>query len=98
MPRERNPGEDEPDHGHEKDTLADLTPREREVLLLIALGLTARQIADVLITSPLTVRNHTNRIHQKLRATNNTYAVYVAFRDGIITIEEVKALDPDPGQ
>jgi LuxR family maltose regulon positive regulatory protein len=52
-----------------------LTPRELEVLHLIALGKTNRQIAEQLIVAPGTVKAHTSSIYGKLNVANRTEAV-----------------------
>jgi DNA-binding NarL/FixJ family response regulator len=48
--------------------LAELTNREREVLGLVATGLTSAEIAQVLHLSPLTAKTHVSRILMKLGA------------------------------
>jgi DNA-binding NarL/FixJ family response regulator len=50
-----------------EDPLADLTPREREVLSLMAEGRSNRGICEKLVLSPKTVESHVNRIFTKLR-------------------------------
>lgn len=50
----------------EDPRLAELSAREREVLQLVAEGLTNRQIAERLVISPVTARNHVSRILAKL--------------------------------
>ena len=50
------------------DPLEELTPREREVLNLMAEGLTDRGIAQRLYVTPKTVETHTRHIFQKLRS------------------------------
>ena len=44
-----------------------LTPREREILALIAQGLTSKQVAAALHVSPLTVETHVAHLYRKLR-------------------------------
>jgi DNA-binding NarL/FixJ family response regulator len=61
-----------------------LTPREREVLRLIATGLSNREIAFQLGTTEGTVKNHTSSILTKLDVRDRTRAVLVALRDGWI--------------
>ena len=63
---------------------ADLTPRELEVLQLIAAGLINKQIAKNLGLRLNTVRNHSQNILYKLRAHSRLAAVATAVRDGII--------------
>jgi DNA-binding CsgD family transcriptional regulator len=57
-----------------------LTPREREVLVLIAEGRTDRQIAEALFISPRTVAMHVSSILAKLGVTNRGGAAAVAHR------------------
>ncbi len=52
-----------------------LTPREREVLSLLASGATNAQIADQLVVSESTVKSHVKHILRKLRASNRAEAV-----------------------
>lgn len=56
--------------------LPQLTQREREVLTLIAQGLSNKEIAGRLCISTNTVQNHTYNLRQKLAARNRTEAVY----------------------
>lgn len=63
-----------------------LTPREREVLELLALGLLNKQIADRLGISDHTVKFHVNAITQKLGAQSRTDAVVRAARLGLILL------------
>ena len=60
-------------------TLAELTPREREVIGLVACGKTNREIAGSLWISPGTVRTHLENIFEKLGVTNRTAAAARAF-------------------
>ncbi len=52
----------------------ELSEREREVLALVAQGLTNKQIAAVLVISPITARNHVSSILTKLDLENRTQA------------------------
>lgn len=61
-----------------------LTPREREILRLIATGLSNREIAEHLGTSEGTVKNQTSSILMKLEVRDRTRAVLIALRDGWI--------------
>jgi DNA-binding NarL/FixJ family response regulator len=63
-----------------------LTPRELEVLNLIALGLPNKAIADRLGISDQTVKFHVAAIISKLGASNRTEAVRVAVRRGLIDL------------
>lgn len=61
-----------------------LTPREREVLKLIADGMTNREIADELVLSLSTVQTHRLHIMEKLNLHNRTELVKYAIRRGLI--------------
>lgn len=60
--------------------LASLTPREREVLELLAQGMTNKEIADALVISPNTVKRHLQAVFQKLNVTTRAAAV-ARYRD-----------------
>ena len=62
---------------------AELTPREREVLRLVAAGRTDQQIADALFLSPRTVEWHVRNVLGKLGVTNRTQAAARAAHDGL---------------
>jgi NarL family two-component system response regulator LiaR len=61
-----------------------LSEREREVLGLIATGLTNAQIADRLVISERTVKSHVNNILSKLQVADRTQAAIFAWREGVI--------------
>lgn len=61
-----------------------LTPREVEVLGLVAKGLGNKEVGDVLGTAPGTVKAHVQSILAKLGAKDRTHAVTIALRRGII--------------
>ena len=63
-----------------------LTPREREILQLIAEGKSHQQIADVLHISPRTVDTHRNNIMQKLDIHDTARLVTYAIKNGIVII------------
>ncbi|MDF2739853.1 MAG: DNA-binding response regulator [Actinomycetia bacterium] len=60
-----------------------LTDREREVLVLVAQGLSNQQIADSLVISERTARTHVSNILSKLEVASRTQAALVAIREGI---------------
>jgi two-component system, NarL family, nitrate/nitrite response regulator NarL len=73
--------------GDEEDGIREkLTPRETEVLELLAEGLPNRAIADRLAISEQTVKFHVSSISGKLGAANRTDAVRRGVRRGLITL------------
>ncbi len=64
-----------------------LSEREREVLGLVARGLTNQQIAEALVISPNTVRNHVSRILEKLDMSRRSEAASFATRHGLVDEE-----------
>lgn len=63
--------------------LRKLTPRELEVLLLIAEGKSNQEIADALVISPNTVRHHVHQILRKLNCSSRGEAAVVAKLSGL---------------
>jgi DNA-binding NarL/FixJ family response regulator len=61
----------------------ELTPREAEVLSLIAEGLTNSEIAERLVVSAATVKSHVNHIFAKIGARDRAQAVVYAYANGI---------------
>ena len=70
--------------GEEQTEAVELTPREKDVLILIAEGLTTRQIAERLFIAEPTVKTHRRNLLQKLDVPNSHYLVRYAIRHGMI--------------
>jgi len=65
-------------------TLDGVTDREREVLILVARGLTNSELADHLHVSPATAKTHVSRLLMKLHARDRTQLVIVAYETGLV--------------
>jgi DNA-binding NarL/FixJ family response regulator len=61
-----------------------LTPREREVLVLVARGRSNREIADTLVISERTARTHVSNVLVKLGLASRTQAALWAVREGLV--------------
>jgi DNA-binding NarL/FixJ family response regulator len=72
--------------GREKPHIQPLTPRELEVLRLLKLGLTNRQVAQKLVISTGTAKNHVEHIIQKLGVSDRTQAVVRALELEILDL------------
>lgn len=66
-----------------QEPFPELTPREREVLALLAQGLTNQSIAEKLFLSPKTIRNQTSIIFSKLQVKSRNEAIVKARKAGI---------------
>jgi DNA-binding NarL/FixJ family response regulator len=84
--RVRRAAAGEPDQPGRMITDAPLTPRERDVLQQLALGLTNKQIAVSLKISEHTVKFHISSIYTKLDVLNRADAVRAGIASGLITI------------
>lgn len=73
-------------HGCQPDLLAGLSPREREILPLVAGGLDNREIGKKLFISEKTAKNYVTSIRKKLGLNNRTQIALFAIKQGIITV------------
>lgn len=64
--------------------MAELTPREREVLALVAAGDSGPEISAKLHLGLDTVKEHTQRLCRKLDARNRTHAIHIAHQRGLL--------------
>jgi DNA-binding NarL/FixJ family response regulator len=67
------------------DELDELTPREREVMALVAYGLSNGEIAERLVVSPATAKTHVSRTMMKLHAHDRAQLVVLAFQTGLVS-------------
>ena len=70
-----------------KDVTAPLTRKELQVLTLIAEGNSNKQIANQLSISDQAIKNHVSAILRKINANYRAHAVFIAIRDGLISIQ-----------
>jgi DNA-binding NarL/FixJ family response regulator len=71
---------------HQRDLETTLTPREREILVAAAEGLTAREIAEQLGVRERTVTTHLGRIYSKLGVGGRVAAIRAAANAGLVTV------------
>lgn len=71
--------------------LAGLTGREREILRLVAIGLTNREICDRLWVSMATVKTHVSHLLAKTGSRDRVQLVLLALRSGVVRLDEVLA-------
>jgi DNA-binding NarL/FixJ family response regulator len=69
-----------------------LTPRERQILMLVTEGLTNREIAERLFISEATARNHLTSILDKLDVTDRFQLTVYAFRHGLVLCPQTPAM------
>ena len=65
--------------------LVTLTRREKQIIRLVARGLSNKSVAQMLVISDSTVEFHLRRIYRKWGVHNRTSAVVVAIRHGVIS-------------
>ena len=74
-----------PQSGSSNATIEQLTPREREVLTLIAEGMSNTEISQRLVLSEATVKTHVSRILMRTGCRDRAQAVVLAFRSGLVS-------------
>jgi DNA-binding NarL/FixJ family response regulator len=74
-----------PDPREPPSAVAELTEREREILRLVARGLTNAEIAGRLVISPLTAKTHVSHILRKLGCRDRAQLVTLAFETGLVS-------------
>jgi len=66
------------------ERISDITGREKEVLILVAQGLTNDQIAEELVISPATAKTHVSHMMTKLDARDRAQLVIAAYESGLV--------------
>jgi DNA-binding NarL/FixJ family response regulator len=77
------------------ESLDELTPREREVVALVALGLSNGEIAEKLVVSPATAKTHVSRAMVKLHARDRAKLVVFAYEAGLVVARAGRVLAAD---
>jgi DNA-binding NarL/FixJ family response regulator len=68
------------------ERLEELTDREREVMALVATGLSNQEIAERLVISPATAKTHVSRTMTKLHAHDRAQLVVLAYETGLLRV------------
>ncbi|NLY90778.1 MAG: response regulator transcription factor [Firmicutes bacterium] len=73
---------------HRPNLLDQLSPREREILPLVAQGKDNREIGRILFISEKTAKNYVTSIRKKLGLKNRTQIALFALKEGIINLDD----------
>ncbi len=71
---------------------SELTPRERQVVLYLCLGMKEAAVAHELGICPATVHSHITRVHRKLDVSSRGLLVAIAIVRGVICVEDLRRL------
>ena len=77
-----------------REALRGLTAREVEVLILLARGMSNKQIAERPVITPKTVGNHVEHIYAKIDASSRAAAAMFAVQHGLLPEEKVAVITP----
>ena len=77
-----------------REAIAGLTAREVEVLILLARGMSNKQIAEQLVITPKTAGNHVEHIYAKIGASSRAAAAMFAVQHGLLPEDEAAARAP----
>jgi DNA-binding NarL/FixJ family response regulator len=75
-----------------RETLSGLTAREVEVLILLARGMSNKQIAERLVITPKTAGNHVEHIYAKIDASSRAAAALFAVQHGLLPEERAAVI------
>lgn len=82
----------------ETDQQLSLTARETQVLELVAMGFSAKEIALSMTIAPRTVERHIENVRLKMRARNRTHMVTQAVLSGVLLLGVASATSPGPAK
>jgi DNA-binding NarL/FixJ family response regulator len=80
--------------GSPRAAIAGLTQRERDILTLVAAGMSNKEIAEELVLSPLTVKTHVSRVLGKLAARDRAQLIVIAYEGGLVSTRDGAGIAP----